>query len=128
MELDEVKKIIQDFFQENTVTVIGSGLSLAEGIPGMSALATELLAKLPALLSHSDDIDIWSKIAKDLSFGTGLEQALQNTRPTLIIEESIWNHKRRNIICFILAEKYSIILIIECNSSKKCLFNEDVYQ
>lgn len=89
MELDEVKKLIQDFFQENTVTVIGSGLSLAEGIPGMSALATELLAKLPALLSHSDDIDIWSKIAKDLSFGTGLEQALQNTRPTLIIEESI---------------------------------------
>ncbi len=29
MELDEVKKIIQDFFQENTVSIIGSGLSLA---------------------------------------------------------------------------------------------------
>lgn len=50
MELDEVKRIIQDFFQENTVTIIGSGLSLAEGILGMSALATELLSQIPKLL------------------------------------------------------------------------------
>ena len=89
MELDEVKRIIQDFFQENTVTIIGSGLSLAEGIPGMSALATELLAKLPALLSDPNDIDVWSKIATDLSSGVGLEQALHNTKPTPRIEENI---------------------------------------
>ena len=82
MELDEVKKIIQDFFQENTVTIVGSGLSLAEGIPGMSALATELLSKLPALLTDSDDAEVWAKIAADLSFGVALEQALHNTKPT----------------------------------------------
>ena len=86
MELDEVKRIIQDFFQENTVTIIGSGLSLSEGIPGMSALATELLSKLPALLIESDDLDIWAKIAADLSSGVMLEQALHNTKPTPTID------------------------------------------
>ncbi len=89
MELDEVKRIIQDFFQENTVTIIGSGLSLAEGIPGMAALATEILTKMPAHLSTSSDVDVWSKIATDLSSGVGLEQALHNTKPTSTIEENI---------------------------------------
>ena len=89
MELDEVKKIIQDFFQENTVTIVGSGLSLAEGIPGMSALSTELLSKLPALLTDSDDAKVWAKIATDLSSGVALEQALHNTKPTPTIEENI---------------------------------------
>lgn len=89
MELDEVKRIIQDFFQENTVTIIGSGLSLAEGIPGMSALATELLSQIPQLLSDPSDVDIWSKIATNLTSGTGLEQALHDTKPTPTIEEHI---------------------------------------
>ena len=64
MELDEVKKIIQDFFQENTVTIVGSGLSLAEGIPGMSALATELLDVGEALVV-GDAILLPSKILLD---------------------------------------------------------------
>ena len=89
MELDEVKRIIQDFFQENTVTIIGSGLSLAEGIPGMAALATELLSQIPQLLSDPSDMDIWSKIATNLTSGTGLEQALHDTKPTPTIEEHI---------------------------------------
>lgn len=89
MDLDEAKRIIQDFFQENTVTIIGSGLSLAEGIPGMSALAAELQAKLPSLLSDSNDVATWSKISSDLFMGVGLEEALHNTRPTPTIEENI---------------------------------------
>ena len=89
MELDEIKKIIQDFFQENTVTIVGSGLSLAEGIPGMSELAAELQARIPALLSDPDDTAVWSKISTDLSSNIGLEQALHNTKPTPAIEERI---------------------------------------
>ena len=89
MELDEVKRIIQDFFQENTVTIIGSGLSLAEGIPGMSALARELSSQIPKLLSDPSDVDIWSKIATNLISGTGLEQALHDTEPTPTIEEHV---------------------------------------
>ena len=89
MDLDEVKRIIQDFFQENTVTIVGSGLSLAEGIPRMSALATELLTKLPSLLSDPNDVATWAKISSDLSLGVGLERALHNTKPTPTIEENI---------------------------------------
>lgn len=89
MDLDDVKRLIQDFFQENTVTIVGSGLSLAEGIPGMSALATELQTKLPKNLSDLNDVAIWSKISCDLSSGVGLEQALHNTEPTPVIEENI---------------------------------------
>lgn len=37
MDIDTIKKLIQEFFQEGTVTIVGSGLSLAEGIPGMGS-------------------------------------------------------------------------------------------
>lgn len=89
MDLDEVKKTIQDFFQENTVTIVGSGLSLAEGIPGMSALAAKLQGTILPLLTDKDDINLWLKISSDLSTGIGLEQALHNTKPSATIEEYI---------------------------------------
>lgn len=89
MDLDEVKKVIQDFFQENTVTIVGSGLSLAEGIPGMKALATELQSKMAESSLNARDKSIWSKISSDLSSDIGLEEALQNTRPSTTIEELI---------------------------------------
>ena len=46
MDIDTAKKIIQNFFQEGTVTIVGSGLSMAEGIPGMSDLSKELQDKI----------------------------------------------------------------------------------
>lgn len=89
MELDSIKQIIQDFFQENTLTVVGSGLSAAEGIPGMSALSNELQSKIPHLLSDPIDIKLWDKINKDLLDEVGLEQALHNTKPSPHIEDNI---------------------------------------
>ncbi len=89
MNSDEIKKIIQTFFQDNTVTIVGSGLSLAEGIPGMSGLASELQYKITPLLKEPADADIWAKISADLDSGTGLEQALHNTTPTPNIEDLI---------------------------------------
>ncbi|MEY8313246.1 SIR2 family protein [Oscillospiraceae bacterium 42-9] len=89
MELDFLKKTIQDYFQENTLTIVGSGLSVAEGIPGMSALADELKFRLPSYLAEPQDKNIWEKIDTDLSTGIGLEKALHNTKPSLHIEECI---------------------------------------
>ena len=86
MDLDEVKKTIQNFFQENTVTIVGSGLSLAEGIPGMNSLSSELQLRIPTMIADADDVDKWKKISSDLSSGVGLEQALHNTKPTLGLE------------------------------------------
>lgn len=89
MDLDHIKRIIQDFFQENTVTIVGSGLSAAEGIPGMSALGIELNKSVPLMLHNADDIALWSKISDSLSSNIGLEQALHITAPSQNIEEAI---------------------------------------
>lgn len=89
MNLDDIKRMIQNFFQSGTVTIVGSGLSLAEGIPGMQDLAIELQGKLPGLLSAIEDVNIWGKIDADLTKGIGLEEALHNTKPSPFVEECI---------------------------------------
>ena len=119
MELDEVKKIIQDFFQENTVSIIGSGLSLVEGIPGMSKLASELQSRIPMLLSDRSDIDIWSKIATNLSSGVGLEHALHDTKPTPTIEEHI-----RRITAEYIGKAEADVLIDVIRNNKELRFSK----
>lgn len=89
MDVDSIKQVIQEFFQENTVTIVGSGLSLAEGIPGMRDLSVELQSEIPSLLSDSTDVDTWGKISLDLVAGVGLEQTLHNTKPSPYIEDCI---------------------------------------
>lgn len=84
-----MKTTIQDFFQENTVTIIGSGLSAAEGIPGMASLAVELQKKLPKCINEESDMANWKEISDRLEAGEGLEEALHNKKPTSIVEEKI---------------------------------------
>ena len=45
LDLSEVKRQLQDHLQEGLLLIIGSGLSIAEGIPGMWPLAEHLKKK-----------------------------------------------------------------------------------
>lgn len=89
MELNELKETIQDFFQENTVTIVGSGLSAAEDLPGMKDLAKYLMAEIPNLIHDQADIDAWSGISTELAAGKGLEAVLLNNTPTDRLEAAI---------------------------------------
>ncbi len=89
MDIDTLKLKIQEFFQEDTVTIVGSGLSSAEGIPGMGPLAKELCAKIPAMLTEAEDTKQWEEIGKALTGGIGLEDALHLTKASAHLEKCI---------------------------------------
>lgn len=89
MELNELKETIQEFFQENTVTIVGSGLSAAEDLPGMKDLAKYLMAEIPNLIHDQADIDAWCGISTELAAGKGLEAVLLNNTPTDRLEAAI---------------------------------------
>lgn len=89
MELNELKETIQEFFQENTVTIVGSGLSAAEDLPGMKDLANYLMAEVPRLIHDQSDVDAWSAISTELAEGKGLEAVLLNNTPTDRLEAAI---------------------------------------
>ena len=84
---DALKKELQAIFSDGLVTVIGSGLSCAEGLPGMGALATELISKVPSAIPDADKAT-WAAIESCLA-SDGLEGALLKHPPTDGIESAI---------------------------------------
>lgn len=88
MELAEVKRFCQDHFSDGLVTIVGSGLSAAEGISGMVPLAKHLLLNVPTRLD-SNSHDDWDRISEALVSGTDLETALFSHPPTDQVEAII---------------------------------------
>lgn len=86
--MDNLKKQIQSFFDQGTVTIVGSGLSCAEGISGMKALSKKLIEDVPDKLS-AEDIEYWRSIEETLNNGTDLESTLQQNKVTSNIEKAI---------------------------------------
>ena len=84
---EEIKEYIQSFFSFGTLTIVGSGLSCAEGMPGMGELAGKLLSEIPKHIKS--DNDCWNTIKKDLEESKGLEEVLLNNPPDNTIEELI---------------------------------------
>lgn len=86
-DLHEIKKRLQDHLSDGLVAVVGSGLSCAEGLPGMGELAAHLRAVVGASLSGTD-LTLWTAIVP-LIEDKGLEAALLATPPTASLEATI---------------------------------------
>ena len=88
IDMDNLKKNIQSFFDQGTVTIVGSGLSCAEGISGMKALSEKLMEDVSNKLSN-EDMECWRNIEETLNNGTDLESTLQQNKATNNIEKAI---------------------------------------
>lgn len=87
MTLDQIKKHLQGHFSDGLVTVVGSGLSCAEGLPGMGELADHLCATIGDGLT-AQDLATWADIVP-LIKAKGLEGALHEKAPTPALESAI---------------------------------------
>ncbi len=87
MNLDDLKLRLQQHLSDGLVTVIGSGLSCAEGLPSMSELADHLQTVIGYGLAPTD-ADHWAKLAP-LIEAKGLEAALLTMAPTPALEIEI---------------------------------------
>lgn len=87
VELGELKKRLQDHLGDGLVLIVGSGLSCAEGVPGMGALGHHLVTHVPAHLSVGDTT-LWDEI-HPLIETQGLEAALLKHAPTPSLEAAI---------------------------------------
>lgn len=75
LDVSAVKSRLQDFLQEGLLLVAGSGLSAAEGMPGMGALAAHLKATVPVKIAANPD-PAWKTVADALDAGDHLEAAM----------------------------------------------------
>lgn len=87
MDLNELKLALQRHFTDGLVTIVGSGLSCAEGLPGMGELATHLRANIGSDLS-ADDEKLWAELSQLIQI-IGLEAALLAKPPSSALEVKI---------------------------------------
>jgi hypothetical protein len=111
MTLDEIKKHLQSHLSDGLVTVIGSGLSCAEGLPGMSELAEHLCATIGPGLAPVDR-EAWAEILP-LIETKGLEGALQARAPTLALESAI-----SNVTGTLIAERERLVVASVFNGER----------
>ena len=74
MDYDALIQFIQGHFTDGLVVVVGSGLSMAEGLPGMSDIAASLCSQAGEL--SDGDFELWQKIKRSIENNEGLEAAL----------------------------------------------------
>jgi 23S rRNA U2552 (ribose-2'-O)-methylase RlmE/FtsJ len=109
LELSAVKRRLQDHLQEGLLVVVGSGLSAAEGIPGMGALAAHLKREIPSRLAAVPD-PAWGVVVSALDAGDNLEKAMSKasllpTTVEVIVAETalLISAKERSVITKVLA-------------------------
>lgn len=85
---DALKSEIQSFFSDGLVIIIGSGLSVAEGVSGMSSLTNHLRSSIHPLLNSNEEKE-WEAISNALEEGKDLESVLQLYPPSDGLEKQI---------------------------------------
>lgn len=88
MDLHDIKEYLQNHLSDGLVVIVGSGLSCAEGIPGMGRLASHLRENIPGVARPEDEAQ-WTEVAILLENGTDLETALLNVKVTEELESVI---------------------------------------
>jgi len=88
MDMHELKQKLQNHFTDGLVTIVGCGLSSAEGLPGMAELAEYLRNEIP-LLVKNENLDLWYNIVDLLNEGKTIEQAMITCPPSPDLEEYI---------------------------------------
>ena len=86
-ELDNLKRWLQTIFTDKLVIIVGSGLSCAEGLPGMWHLGEKLKQEIPSKISD-ENLRTWNEIAACLE-SDGLEGALLKHPANDAIESAI---------------------------------------
>lgn len=94
--MDGLKRHLQGCLGDGLTVIVGSGLSCAEGLPGMGELARHLQGDVPQL-ARPEDADRWTEIAALLSTD-GLEAALSKIPPGPELEEVIVASTARLIV------------------------------
>jgi len=76
IQLSDIKKKLQEHLQTGLLAVVGTGLSMAEGIPGMKDLALHLKKEIPKKLVTADAG--WNQVVANLDVGKDLENAMSD--------------------------------------------------
>lgn len=105
MNIDALKCRLQNLFADGLIVIVGSGLSCAEGLPGMGALAKRLKDLVPGRISGGDEA-AWAEVASRLDAGVGLEAALHEVAVSVDLEAAIVQATAE----FILAEEAKALL------------------
>ncbi len=87
MELNEIKSLLQNHLSDGLVIIVGSGLSCAEGMPGMGKLANHIIDKASEHTTLSSN-ENWSNIANSIQTN-GLEAAFLEHQLSQDMEQSI---------------------------------------
>ncbi|WP_211100202.1 SIR2 family protein [Azospirillum halopraeferens] len=113
LELHDLKLLLQQHLTDGLVTIVGSGLSCAEGLPSMGELATHLDAVVASGLAPAD-IGRWNAISPLLP-AKGLESALLEVPPTPGLESAIVAHtaelicaRERKIVAEVFARRRTL--------------------
>lgn len=88
MNIDDLKRKLQSLFGDGLVVIVGSGLSCAEGLPGMGALADRLKDAVPVRITGGDEA-VWAEVEILLDAGAGLEAALHKVAASADLEAVI---------------------------------------